>query len=62
MDLETNRDEIHIEWDSFSKAAETCPLLEGLTKEIWVEMLNYSCTRCFGWTLPCTMMVPLADF
>ena len=25
-------------------------------------MYNYACTRCFGWTLPSTMMVPLADF
>jgi len=25
-------------------------------------MYNFACTRCFGWTLPSTMMVPLADF
>ena len=25
-------------------------------------MYNYACTRCFGWTLPDTMMVPFADF
>lgn len=25
-------------------------------------MYNLACTRCFGWTLPSTMMVPFADF
>ena len=27
-----------------------------------MRMYNFACTRCFGWTLPSTMMVPLADF
>lgn len=27
-----------------------------------MKMYNFACTRCFGWTLPSTMMVPLADF
>lgn len=27
-----------------------------------MRLYNYACTRCFGWTLPNTMMVPLADF
>ena len=33
-----------------------------MTKDLFVRMYNYACTRCFGWTLPSTMMVPLADF
>ena len=28
---------------------------------MFLEMYNNVCTRCFGWTLPNTMMVPLAD-
>ena len=25
-------------------------------------MYNFACTRCFGWSMPDTMMVPLADY
>jgi len=34
----------------------------GVNKEVFEKMYNFACTRCFGWTLPSTMMVPLADF
>lgn len=37
-------------------------LFPGYTREIFLQMYNYACTRCFGWTLPSTMMVPFADF
>jgi len=37
-------------------------LFSGATKEIWFEMYNFVCTRCFGWGLPCVMMVPMVDF
>lgn len=37
-------------------------LFPGYTQELFMKMYNYACTRCFGWTLPSTMMVPLADF
>lgn len=29
---------------------------------MWKESYNLACTRCFGWTVPSTMMVPMADF
>lgn len=25
-------------------------------------MYNFVCTRCFGWGLPCVMMVPFVDY
>jgi hypothetical protein len=37
-------------------------MFDGITKELWLKMYNLACTRCFGWTLPSTMMVPFADF
>jgi len=37
-------------------------MFPGYTKELFEKMYNFACTRCFGWTLPSTMMVPLADF
>jgi hypothetical protein len=33
-----------------------------VTKELWYTMCNFACTRCFGWGLPCVMMVPLVDY
>ena len=32
-----------------------------ITKEIYMWALGFMHTRTFGWGLPCTMMVPLAD-
>lgn len=57
------REEVEYEWTELSKIL---PLygdtFKGATREIFFLMYNYACTRCFGWTLPSTMMVPLADF
>ena len=33
-----------------------------LTKELFYECYGMTMTRCFGWGLPETMMVPFADF
>jgi hypothetical protein len=57
------RDEVLYEWEQISKILPLYPeLFPGATKEQFMLMYNYACTRCFGWTLPSTMMVPLADF
>ena len=37
-------------------------LFKGTTKELWYLMYNFVCTRCFGWGLPCIMMVPMVDY
>ena len=42
-----------------SKYPEAFP---GYDRDLYIKMFNFACTRCFGWSLPDTMMVPLADF
>ena len=62
-EAEVYRDEVLMEWQDISKILPLYPdLFRGATKELFLKMYNYACTRCFGWTLPSTMMVPLADF
>ena len=62
-EAEVYRDEVLIEWQDISKILPLYPeLFHGATRELFLRMYNYACTRCFGWTLPSTMMVPLADF
>ena len=62
-EADTYREEVVYEWEEISKILPLYPLLfPGATKEAFMLMYNYACTRCFGWTLPSTMMVPLADF
>ena len=54
--------EFDIEWVQIEKALSKYEHFEGLTKEVFYKYYNLACTRCFGWNLPDTMMVPLADF
>ena len=62
-EAEAYRDEVLIEWDEMSRVLPLYPELFGITdKAAFLRMYNFACTRCFGWTLPSTMMVPLADF
>ena len=57
------KSEIEAEWLEIKPILEANQeLFPGVTKDLFVRMYNYACTRCFGWTLPSTMMVPLADF
>lgn len=59
----TYKEEVLYEWEQLSKILPLYPhLFTGATKDLFMLMYNYACTRCFGWTLPSTMMVPLADF
>ena len=64
MDAALYKSEIETEWASIEPvlARHANDLFPGYTKEIFLRMYNFACTRCFGWTLPSTMMVPLADF
>ena len=64
MDCELYKSEIETERASIAPVLikYANDLFPGYTKELFLRMYNYACTRCFGWTLPSTMMVPLADF
>ena len=63
MDAKLYKTEIETEWCQVKPVLEGYPdLFPGFTKELFLRMYNFACTRCFGWTLPSTMMVPLADF
>jgi len=63
MDAELYRSEIETEWSQIEKVMQRhAEMFNGYTRELFEKFYNYACTRCFGWTLPSTMMVPLADF
>jgi hypothetical protein len=52
-----------MEWDQIDKVLSKYPEnFPGYDRDLYIEMFNFACTRCFGWSLPDTMMVPLADF
>eukprot|EP00826_Nyctotherus_ovalis_P063704 TRINITY_DN9344_c0_g1_i7.p1 TRINITY_DN9344_c0_g1~~TRINITY_DN9344_c0_g1_i7.p1 ORF type:complete len:237 (-),score=45.03 TRINITY_DN9344_c0_g1_i7:936-1646(-) len=34
---------------------------EGVTKELFIFAYGNVVMRCFGWSLPCTMLIPMAD-
>jgi hypothetical protein len=57
------KEEVEYEWTELSKILPMYgDTFKGATRELFLRMYNFACTRCFGWTLPSTMMVPLADF
>ena len=64
LDAELYKSEIETEWIQLEPILEKYKdkFFAGYTKELFLRMYNYACTRCFGWTLPDTMMVPFADF
>ena len=63
MEAKLYKAEIDKEWTQLEAVFKTYPdVFPGATKELWLEMYNFACTRCFGWSLPSTMMVPMADF
>jgi len=63
MDSELYRSELETEWLQIEPVLKANPeLFTGYTRELFERFYNYACTRCFGWTLPSTMMVPLSDF
>ena len=63
MDAELYRSEIETEWRQIEPILQANPsLFPGYSKDVFERFYNFACTRCFGWTMPSTMMVPLADF
>lgn len=57
------RAELETEWTQMSPIFEKFPdLFSGTTKDLFLKMYNFVCTRCFGWGLPCVMMVPMVDY
>jgi len=55
--------EVKSEWEQMEKVLAKYPhLFTEISRDRFLKMYNFACTRCFGWTLPSTMMVPLADF
>ena len=63
MEAELYKSEIETEWQQIEPVLQKhVDKFQGYTKELFLKMYNFACTRCFGWTLPSTMMVPLADF
>ena len=63
MMAETYAEEVESEWENIQKVFKVHPeLFPVIDRDIFMKMYNYACTRCFGWTLPSTMMVPMADF
>ena len=63
MDAKLYKTEIETEWTQIEPVLEQHrDLFPGYSRELFLRFYNYACTRCFGWTLPSTMMVPFADF
>ena len=59
----TYREEIEEEWKQIKKILALYPeAYPDQSEQLFQRMYNFACTRCFGWTLPSTMMVPMADF
>ena len=58
------RKEVEKAWKCVKNVMKSCPKhfdLSSITKQHWLNAYNLVVTRCFGWGLPSTMMVPLAD-
>jgi hypothetical protein len=52
------------EWEALRNALKKYVAIfprSGLTRELFVKLYAQVCTRCFGWGLPHTSMVPMAD-
>ena len=70
--IENYRVEFEIEWETFHKLlcdhkydhiipGVTDPQNERALREKYIEAFLTVVTRCFGWGLPCTTLVPFAD-
>ena len=49
------------EWKVFSSFANEHPQYAGLTRQLFDEVYEMVVSRCFGWSLPGTMIIPFAD-
>ena len=55
------RNEVGEEWKIFSEFATEHSQYEGLTRELFDDVYEMVVSRCFGWSLPGTMIIPFAD-
>ncbi len=58
------RDEVEAEWSLIHKLLKKYPATfpKGkVTKKMFMFAYANVVTRCFGWSLPCTMLIPVAD-
>ena len=58
------KNSIDNEWDKLQKLCNKYPdilPLSKITKSLYIFVSGNVMTRCFGYTLPCTMMIPFAD-
>lgn len=59
-----NREELRSEWIELLEALSKFPDVfkpESLQKSVFLKFYSQVCTRCFGWGIPFTSMVPMAD-
>ncbi|KRX01136.1 hypothetical protein PPERSA_08237 [Pseudocohnilembus persalinus] len=57
--------EIELLWQAFEKVAQKYPQLlpkNSFNRETFIWAYEVAMTRCFGWTLPGTFLLPMADF
>ena len=58
------REDLDNEWNEVRNLIQKYPNefpQDKITKELFIFAYANVITRCFGWSLPCTMMVPMAD-
>ena len=58
------KDELEKEWKTLSKVIAKYPDIfapESITSDLFYKFYAQVCTRCFGWGLPSTSMIPMAD-
>jgi hypothetical protein len=60
--LAASRDSIESEWETIKKLQTAYPHFFGMIgRPLYEWAVTFVATRCFGWGLPATMLVPLAD-
>lgn len=58
------RKELDEEWEKVAKIFKKYPKLfpqDKVSKDLFTFVYGNVVTRCFGWNMPCTMMIPVAD-
>lgn len=57
------REELQDEWIEVLEVLNDCPLFlkETCQRRIFMSLFAQVCSRCFGWGIPSTSMIPMAD-
>ena len=58
------KEDLNDEWENVKSILEKYPKLfpmDKVNKELFYNVYENVVTRCFGWSLPCTMLIPVAD-